>query len=80
MQSKSISFSHWCSPSETRAEITVSPIGAGGDQYRALRERIRFCVYSGAAHIQFNPTPAEALELIAALQWALEAELVEVAA
>lgn len=72
MDSQTISFSHWCSPSETHAEINVSRIGAGGDQYRALRKRIRFCVYSGAARLQFNPTRDEARALIAALEWALQ--------
>lgn len=72
MDSKWISFSHWCTPSETRAEINVSPIGTNGGQYHELRKRIRFCVYSGAAHIQFNPTRDEARALIEALEWALQ--------
>ena len=72
MQSKSISFSHWCNPSETRAEINVSPIGTDGDQYHELRKRIRFCVRSGAAHVQFNPTRDEARALIEALEWSLQ--------
>lgn len=72
MDSQTISFSHWCAPSETRAEIHVSRIGTGGDRYQELRDRIRFCVYSGAAHIQFNPTRDEARELIAALELALQ--------
>lgn len=73
MQSTTISFSHWCAPNwRPRAEINVSPIGAGSDQHRELRERIRFCVYSGAASLQFNPTRDEARALIAALEWALQ--------
>ena len=59
MDSKSINFSNWCSPSKTHAEINVSPIGTGGGQYHELRKRIRLCVYSGAAYVQFNPTEAD---------------------
>ena len=73
MDTKSISFSHWCTPSKTSVEIRVSPIGQHGDLLDPrLSERATIIIESGVARLQFCPTRDEARALIEALEWALQ--------
>lgn len=73
MDSKSIGFSHWCSPETLRVEIRVTPIGEHGSiSDQRLSERATITIESGAARLLFCPTRAEARALIAALEWALQ--------
>lgn len=73
MDSKSISFSHWCTPGTTLTEIRVTRLGEHGCvKDERLADRATIDVSTGVAHMQFCPTRDEARELIEALEWALQ--------
>ena len=73
MQSKTINFSHWCSPETLRVEIQVTPIGEHGSMSdQRLSERATIVVESGAVRLLFCPKRDEARALIEALEWALQ--------
>lgn len=54
------------------AAIRVWPLDNSTEKYPALAGRLTMTLRTGAATVQVNPTAAEARELIAALQWALD--------
>lgn len=60
------------------AELTVWPIGENKERNPELEGRLCVAIYSGAANLHLRPTADEARRIIAALEWALQAE--EVAA
>jgi len=71
---KSVEISNWCAPSSRDAVLRVYAVGHhmsdGGD---AMAGRICLTAHCGAMSMQIHPTVAETRELIAALQWSLEA-------
>lgn len=71
-----VEFSGWSGKS-TEAAVRVYKIGT--DTAGELADRMCMVLSTGAARVQFNPTAAEARDLIAALQWALEPVVAEAA-
>lgn len=73
VQAKSVEISNWCNPSSRDAELRVYAVGHLSDGNDALAGRICLTARCGAMSMQIHPTVAETRELIAALQWSLEA-------
>lgn len=62
------------------AAARVWPLNVDAEKHLGMLGRLTLTLKTGAAYIQISPTAAEARDLIAALQWALEpAEQVEAA-
>lgn len=54
------------------ADARVWPLNFEAEKHLGMLGRLTLTLKTGAAYIQISPTAAEARDLIAALQWALE--------
>lgn len=80
MASKEVSISNWCAPRQVDAEVRVYALDDHRDDHGGrLKGRMMLTVRTGASSLQVCPTAAEARDLIAALQWALEPVVAEAA-
>ena len=73
VQAKSVEISNWCAPSSRDAVLRVYAVDHMSDGKDSLAGRICLTAHCGAMSMQIHPTVAETRELIAALQWSLEA-------
>jgi hypothetical protein len=70
---KSVEISNWCDPSSRDAVLRVYAVDHMSDGKDSLAGRICLTAHCGAMSMQIHPTVAETRDLIAALQWSLEA-------
>jgi hypothetical protein len=76
-QQRNLTFTNWTNGKPV-ADITVWPLSEGASRHAELHGRLTVSIYTGVCNVSLKPTADEARALIAALQWALQAE--EVAA
>lgn len=72
---RKVRVTDWMRSTDTAADITIAPIGSLGTTAVELRERASVALYMGPVTAYLRPNAAELRELIAALQWALVAEV-----
>jgi hypothetical protein len=79
-QQRTTEITKWLYPEERAASITIWPLSDGAHRYAELDGRVSLAIYAGDATLSLRPTAAEVRSIIAALEWALTASPLAVAA